>query len=260
MLNPQQIAAFANLKKISRHALMEYCQHELLDSFFKQKESENFSFMGGTAIRIVYGGQRFSEDLDFDTQNLNIFDSILQQVLTDMTQKGFSLNFRLVHKDVYHCYIKFPEILFKLGLSPHYDEKLLIKIDASMEKNLVSNSYLLNNYSIFRNIKVTPAETILAKKLLTILERKRPKGRDLYDVIWLWGMTKPDEGYLIKTANKNLPAILKKIRAYTVELDLLAMQQEVKLFLLNTTDADRILLFPKYIDQKLKSISKTKYT
>ena len=254
MLNPAQIIFFAKLKKFSRYALMEYCQHELLDSFFKQKGSENFSFMGGTAIRIVYGGQRFSEDLDFDTGDISGFDDLLKRVLNDMINKGFSLEFRLIHKDVYHCYIKFPQLLYELGLSPHQDEKLLIKIDVSVETNLVSSDFLLNNYSIFRNIKVTPPEIILAKKLLTILARKRPKGRDLYDVIWLWGLIEPNQDYLLQTTGQSLQTVLKEIGSYLIKLDLQAMQQEVKLFLLDAADADRILLFPKFIEQKLSLI------
>jgi len=52
------------LIKNPRAVLVEYLQHEILDSIYKQPGSENLSFIGGTAIRIVYESKRFSEDLD----------------------------------------------------------------------------------------------------------------------------------------------------------------------------------------------------
>ena len=54
-----------------RNILVEYIQCEILDSLFKQKEGISLSFIGGTALRIVYGGNRFSEDLDFDNFGLD---------------------------------------------------------------------------------------------------------------------------------------------------------------------------------------------
>lgn len=43
----------------------EYCQHLFLAAFYRASGSERVMFKGGTALRIVYGSPRFSEDLDF---------------------------------------------------------------------------------------------------------------------------------------------------------------------------------------------------
>lgn len=43
----------------------EYCQHLFLSAFYRQVGSEKVMFKGGTALRIVFGSPRFSEDLDF---------------------------------------------------------------------------------------------------------------------------------------------------------------------------------------------------
>lgn len=93
----------------------------------------------------------------------------------------------------------------------------------------------------------------MSKKLLTIIQRKRPKGRDLYDVIWLWGMTQPNKDYLKKVTGKSLPRILENIMTYTSKMDLKAMQQEVKLFLVDPDQVSRMLLFPQFIKQKIKT-------
>ncbi|MDP1760196.1 MAG: nucleotidyl transferase AbiEii/AbiGii toxin family protein, partial [Candidatus Woesebacteria bacterium] len=61
------------LEKLSRQYQMgifpnvvrEYFQHIFLGELYKLPNSEKLLFKGGTALRIVYGSPRFSEDLDF---------------------------------------------------------------------------------------------------------------------------------------------------------------------------------------------------
>lgn len=254
MIDPISLTQFAGLNVFNKHALAEYYQHELLDSLFKQRGSEHFSFHGGTAIRIVYGGRRFSEDLDFDTDNIDVFDSLLLGVISDMKTKGFDLEFRLIHKGAYHCHIKFPKVLKELGLSGYDEEKLLIKIDASYTKTLITEGVLLHNYNIFRNIYADPSDIILAKKLVTIPERNRPKGRDMYDVTWLWGMTKPNEKYLNDNLGLTLKETLANVYKYVLTLNLETLAEETKHFLINPDDVNRILEFPGFISQQLQKI------
>ena len=169
-------------------ALIEYLQYEILDSLFKQKNSEKLSFIGGTSIKIVYQSQRFSEDLDFDNFGLNFeeFKKLLDNTTRDMSLKGFELEFRFVEKMAFHCYIKFPNILFLNKLSPNDDEKLLIRIDTvEKDKGITPETYILNKFGVYRKILVNPINTILSQKILAILERKREKGRDFYDVSYL---------------------------------------------------------------------------
>jgi predicted nucleotidyltransferase component of viral defense system len=183
----------------SKHILVEYVQCELLDSLFKHKESTRLSFIGGTAIRIAYGGNRFSEDLDFDNFGLTFeeFSSLLGRVVGDMRVKGFSVEFRLVERDAYHCYIKFPEMLKNAGLSALSEEKILIRIDTMQkEKVFLPTVNVLNKFDLYQDILVNPIDIILSQKLITVLERKREKGRDVYDISFLWGKTKPNFPWL----------------------------------------------------------------
>ena len=53
-----------NEKKIRKS---EALQLIILDNLYAQSGSQNIIFQGGTALRWVYGGMRFSEDLDFVT-------------------------------------------------------------------------------------------------------------------------------------------------------------------------------------------------
>jgi len=254
MLSNDQILQFAKANTLTKHILQEYFQHEILDSFFKQNGSIKYSFIGGTAVRIMYGGQRFSEDLDFDTTDLTSLDNLLQLVIKDMKNKGIELEFRLIHKGAYHCYIKFPGVLHTHGLFGYEEEKLLVKFDATSTNKLRTVSKTLNNYGIFCRINVADSQVLLAKKLLTIESRKRPKGRDLYDVTFLWGMGEPDLEYLMDNSGKLLKVILQELLVYVATLNLPDLAQQTKSFLMKDDDADRILLFPQFIKQKLESL------
>ena len=61
----------------------EALQLILLDNLYAQSGSEHIIFQGGTALRWVYSGMRFSEDLDFVT-HLQADD--LEKILSKMFQ------------------------------------------------------------------------------------------------------------------------------------------------------------------------------
>ncbi len=60
----------------------ESLQLHLLDNLYAQSGSRHIIFQGGTSLRWVYGGLRFSEDLDFITSlPLKDLDKILTKTL-----------------------------------------------------------------------------------------------------------------------------------------------------------------------------------
>lgn len=257
MLTLEQIKKYVGetiFRRSSKAALVEYLQYEILDSIFKQKNSEKLSFIGGTAIRIVYQSQRFSEDLDFDNFGLSFLDfkKLLDNTAKDMRSKGFELEFRFVKKMAFHCYIKFPNILFLNKLSKNDDEKILVRIDTvEKDKSVKPKTHIINNFGVYRKILINPVETILAQKILAILERKREKGRDFYDVSYLLGITKPDYEYLKSNRDLNPKNIKEKILARVVKLSMKELSNEVLPLLLKPEDIDRVLTFKEYLEQKL---------
>lgn len=69
----------------------EFIQLKFLQGFYEQKESKNLFFKGGTALRLVHGSPRFSEDLDFSAVsqwNCTSFEKLLQEGLCGIELSG----------------------------------------------------------------------------------------------------------------------------------------------------------------------------
>lgn len=68
----------------------EYFQHIFLSVLYREKHSEKLLFKGGTALRIVYGSPRFSEDIDFNGVGISIhqIEGIVESILVKMETQG----------------------------------------------------------------------------------------------------------------------------------------------------------------------------
>jgi len=87
-----------NLQPFERFVLREYLQYKILQIIFDSEYGKKLCFLGGTALRVVYGNKRFSEDLDFDNFGLNEqdFDNMIQEIKRKMELEGKkSLPFRV---------------------------------------------------------------------------------------------------------------------------------------------------------------------
>lgn len=252
MLTIDQLSEYFPLalrRKNPQGVLVEYLQHELLDSIFKEKSAASLCFIGGTAIRILYQNPRFSEDLDFDNFDLSFkaFEKLLEIAFKDMANKGFVVEYRFVERGAYHCYIKFPDILYQTGISPHSSRKILIRIDTEAKKKYYEpQRYIVNRFALYRQIWTAPASVLLAQKMMTVVERKREKGRDLFDVSYLMGLAEPDFDYITKCMGCDKKHFLKLFDERLKELDLNFLAKDVEPFLFSAEQKERILTFHDY--------------
>lgn len=232
-----------------RGMLVEYLQYELLDSLFKNSAAAALSFIGGTAIRILHDSHRFSEDLDFYNFGLSFaqFEDLLKTVCRDMEYKGFLIEYRIVEKGAYHCYIRFPEILHQSGLTPDAGRKILIRIDSeAKEKIYEPRKVFLNKFAVYRRIPAAPAGVLLAQKMITILYRKREKGRDIYDVSFLMGLAVPDFAYIEKLLGLDPKEFSQRFKERLGELDMNALARDVEPFLFVPEERERVASFREY--------------
>ena len=240
------------VKRNPRGILVEYLQYELLDSLFKLKEAASLSFIGGTAIRMLQQSPRFSEDLDFDNFGLTFrqFEEALEKACRDMKAKGFLVEYRTVERGAYHCYLKFPEILYKSGISSHASEKILIRIDTEPKERFYKPQiYLLNKFTLYRQILTATPPILLSQKMMTVLQRIREKGRDLFDVSILMGVAEPDFDYMARYLGLGKEEILDQFTRRVEELDLKFLARDVEPFLFSPEQKERVLTFREYWPQ-----------
>src|SRR3990167_7850562 len=102
MINLNNIKQFfpANLQTLERFILREYLQYKILEAISKNKISNKLVFIGGTALRIIYKNQRFSEDLDFDNYQLSVdeFSSLCSDIANDLKLSGIETEQKIVTK------------------------------------------------------------------------------------------------------------------------------------------------------------------
>ncbi|MCK5224815.1 nucleotidyl transferase AbiEii/AbiGii toxin family protein, partial [Candidatus Calescamantes bacterium] len=80
-----------SMHKYKRQILREYLQCKILEIIFNSKFSDRIVFIGGTAIRIVHGSQRFSEDIDLDSKDLVLsnFTELSEIVAAELELEGY---------------------------------------------------------------------------------------------------------------------------------------------------------------------------
>ena len=256
MLSLKEIKKYyPKLQGFERGILREYLQYKILNIIYQSKFGRKLSFLGGTAIRICYDGNRFSEDLDFDNfgLNKNEFAEMSGLIQKELKAEGYSVEYRNIYKMAYHSYFKFSDILFDEGLSPMKSEKIMIQVDMVKEKVFYSPKiFLLSKFDVNRNIKITPADIILSKKIGAVFGRKNVKGRDLYDIVFLKDFTDFNYKYLkekfdIKNQRELKKGLLNKIS----DLDFKKLARDVEPFLVNSEEKEKVANFRNYIEQKL---------
>jgi predicted nucleotidyltransferase component of viral defense system len=241
------------LQQYERGILREYLQYKILQGIFEGQYASEVAFMGGTALRIIYGNTRFSEDIDLDNLGLNWdqFDDLVETVDRFLNLEGFETEVRKVEKAAYHCTIRFPAILYENGISPLQDEKIRIQIDSFAQGyDYQPDIRILNKFDVFTEARVTPLAVLLSQKIYAAANRKRPKGRDFYDITFLLGLTRPDYGYLAQKMGIGTSGQLReRLMRVMDDYDFEALAQDVAPFSIRKEDEKRVLLFRSFWEQ-----------
>lgn len=256
MLNLKELKPYyhESLHGYERFIIREYLQYKILEIVFECPFENKLAFLGDTCLRIVHNSKRFSEDLDFDNFNLTMddFNVITSTVKKELERLGYAVEIRNVCKGAYHCYIRFPEVLYNEGLTNHKEEKILIRLDSEAHKfEYEPEQTLLNKFDVFTQINTTPKDILLAQKFYAVFSRKRNKGRDFFDIVYILGQGQiPNYNYLNIKLGINTPDVLRKrIIEKCAELNMQDMANDVKPFLFDKKDQKKILLFPIYMEK-----------
>ena len=240
-----------HLRVYKRNILREYLQYKILEILSNSESGRKVSFIGGTSIRIVHNINRFSEGLDFDNLSFGKeeFIELSDEIKGNLELEGYTLETKSVCKGAFRTYFRFINLLFQEGLSRHKEERLMIQVDSEPHHyKYKPQTFMLNKFDVFTTIQVTPVNILLSMKLFALLNRKRPKGRDIYDVIFLFGKTEPDYRYLQSRLGIEDKAALKtRLNGKLPELDLKELAKEIEPFLIKKKDTARVELFGEFI-------------
>jgi predicted nucleotidyltransferase component of viral defense system len=256
MLDIKQIETFYPdfLRPFKKNMLREYLQYKILEALFDSAFGNRLSFMGGSAIHILHGNNRFSEDLDFDNLGLlpNDFKEIVSQIVKRLSLQGYNIESKVVIKKAFRAYFKFSEILYENRITKHIHEKLSIQIDTEPQNFQYSkDQFILSKFDVFQRINAVPVDLLLSQKILCIFTRPRLMGRDFYDILFLLGKTTPNFSYLEeKLGIKDSVTLKKRLLEKCKRVDLDRLARDVIPFLFNSEDARKISLFPDYIKNK----------
>ena len=129
---PPQIADNAAFRK---QILKEYVELLSLEYLSRSPFVLHLAFIGGTNLRLVYGIDRFSEDLDFDCRDFSEsqFMEMTDGLIAYLKMNGLQAEPRDKangNLTAFRRNIFFPNLLFELGLSGHRDERFLMKVEA----------------------------------------------------------------------------------------------------------------------------------
>jgi len=255
MLNLSQIEQQypESLRPFKRHILREYLQYKILEIIFNSKYSKKLSFLGGTSLRIIYSNTRFSEDLDFDNFDLqdSEFKDLSKIVYDELKVQGLNVSINQTGKNAFRCNIRFSDILYENELSPHEGEKILVQIDSlSHGFNYIPDKKIINKFDVFSEIFVTPIDILLSQKFFASVNRKTPKGRDFFDIIFLLSLTKPNYKYLqFKMEVNNADELKEKLFKIYKDFDFKELSKDVRNFVFNTEEVKRVEKFREFITQ-----------
>ncbi len=176
-------------KLAGRNLTREYMQARILASLQRCGAMIPLAFHGGTALRFLFSHGRYSEDLDFALEGdrkLYDFRKFLASIHSDLTAEGYRLETRVNdQKTVNSAFIRFPGLLFELGLSPMGSEVFSVKIEVDTDppQGAGLTTTVVRRFVVLQ-LQHHDKASLLAGKLHAFLCRSYTKGRDIYDLLW----------------------------------------------------------------------------
>jgi predicted nucleotidyltransferase component of viral defense system len=172
-----------------RNMTREYLQARILGCLQRIGAMIPLAFHGGTALRFLYASARYSEDLDFTLERVNSsydFRAYLRAIRDELAAEGYAVELKVSdQKIVYSAFVRFRGLLHELGLSPHQDEVLSIKIEVDTNPPAgVTLATSVVRRHVTLQLQHHDSASLLAGKLHAILQRSYTKGRDIYDLLW----------------------------------------------------------------------------
>src|SRR5690554_1096651 len=183
-------------------ALREIMQEITLAALSRTDFFEKAAFYGGTALRIFYGLDRYSEDLDFSLlkpdSNFSI-ESYFKAMLDEFKSLGLTVSIKekkntkqtaidsaFLKAETIWQEIVLEDIIKETGVRSNKTLKIKLEVNRQPPLNFqTEEKLLLRPFSFY--VKCFSKSSLFAGKMHALLFRKwnnRVKGRDWYDMEW----------------------------------------------------------------------------
>ena len=173
----------------ARNVMREYLQARVLACLQREGAMIPLAFHGGTALRFLYSLPRHSEDLDFALEGDPLSYDLKKYawvIETEFHREAYDVETRFTEdRTVQNAWIRFPGLLFEMGLSGQKREifSLKIEVDTDPPEGARLVTTVVRRY-VTLHLQHHDRSSLLAGKIHAILQRTFTKGRDLYDLLW----------------------------------------------------------------------------
>jgi predicted nucleotidyltransferase component of viral defense system len=180
-------------KAEKQNAQHEVMQEIALAGLYRAGFFDCAAFYGGTCLRIFYGMQRFSEDMDFSLlradENFrleNYFDAIIAEFKATGREVSITRKEKKTQTNVKSAFLKDTTEIYNLQFSTEKNVKIKIEVDTQPPAGFATEHKLLMLPFSFM-VRCYTLPDLYAGKMHALLFRNwknRVKGRDWYDFEW----------------------------------------------------------------------------
>lgn len=175
------------------NAVHEVMQQIALAGLYRGGFFNNAAFYGGTCLRVFYGSQRFSEDMDFSLLQPdehftleNYFEPIKQEFKSLGRDVQINKKEKKINTNIESAFLKDDTAIYNLQFRTERNIKIKIEVDINPPLGFSTDHKLLLLPFSFMTRCYTISD-LYAGKMHALLFRKwknRVKGRDWYDFEW----------------------------------------------------------------------------
>lgn len=195
----------SKMKARTTHVLQEEVQKAILTCLSRKEVFNSIVLQGGTCLRLFYDSKRFSEDLDFilragcDTYDMKPYIGKVK----DFVFRHFPF-FVNISADVKVDSNDFQKIVFMMT-GEHRTQYVRIHLETAFVSSWDNVTEVLRFQVYTSLVRIETLEELLAEKIHALLSRSYLKGRDLWDMY-----------YLFFEKNVSIPwhTVIKRAQAY----------------------------------------------
>ena len=264
----QMIEKYDNKTEYDRkNSVKEVVQEIVLCALSRSGFFQEAAFYGGTALRIFYGLDRFSEDLDFSLKQPNENFTLQKYIpFIEREVNAYGLNFRIEEKiktadsQIKSAFLKGNTrehmlYFFRENVNDTTASNEIIKVKFEVDTNPPTGASFENKFRLLPapyQVSMYDMPSLFAGKLHAVICRgwkSRVKGRDLYDYVFYLSKDTAfnlehlryrllQTGCIDETQDLTLDDVKTMLKQRFHEIDFAQAREDVQPFIKNQTALD----------------------